>query len=107
MSYPKQTGYIPPYSGPAPISINSEPENLDEAVKRGHTQKIHYFIKNNPEQINHQGFHGQTPLHMICMRADDILAQVPILGRVTVKMVKHNVIEMKHSYSDNLISPTI
>ena len=78
MSYPKQTGYIPPYSGPAPISISSEPENLDEAVKRGHIQKIHYFIKNNPDQINLQGFHGQTPLHMICMRADDILAQVII-----------------------------
>ena len=76
MTYPRQEGYIPPYDGPAPMNINSGPANLDEALKRGMMKETYEFIESNPEQVNLPGFNGQTPLHLVCFRGADDLAQV-------------------------------
>jgi hypothetical protein len=75
MTYPRQEGYVPPYDGPAPMDVNSGPTNLDEAIKRGLMKETYEFIESNPEQINIPGFNGQTPLHLVCFRGADNLAQ--------------------------------
>ena len=80
MAYPKQEGFVPPYEGPAPLpGGNSMPENLDEAIKRGHQAGIEHFLANNPEQINEAGFNGQRPIHMACYRGDYQLVEVSFI----------------------------
>ena len=45
MGYPKQEGYVPPYTGPAPLpGDDTFPADLDEAVKRGHNEGIAHFL---------------------------------------------------------------
>ena len=77
MSYPKQEGYIPPYSGPALVAGDSSfPSNLSEAITRGHKAGIEHYLEANPSEVNLAGFNGQRPIHTACYRGDDNLAKV-------------------------------
>ena len=71
MSYPKQEGVIPEYTGPPPIDIR-EPENLLDALKQSRDDRVDFFLQNPTEkdEINKSGFNGQRPLHLVCFRGD-------------------------------------
>ena len=71
MSYPKQQGVIPEYTGPPPIDIR-EPENLLDALKQSRDDRVDFFLQNPTEkdEINKSGFNGQRPLHLVCFRGD-------------------------------------
>ncbi|CBY40600.1 unnamed protein product [Oikopleura dioica] len=76
MSYPKQQGYIPEYSGPPPVDL-TEPECLDHAIRQCNDEKTYFFI-DNPTfegEINAPGYAGQTPLHVASRKSDSKLAR--------------------------------
>ena len=79
MSYPKQEGYIPPYSGPALVSGDSSfPPNLSDSISRGHKAGIEHYLQATPSEVNLPGFNGQRPIHTACYRGDDGLVKVSI-----------------------------
>ena len=59
MSYPKQQGFIPEYTGPPPVDL-TEPECLDHAIRQCNEEKTYFFI-DNPSfegEINAPGYAG-------------------------------------------------
>ena len=84
MSYPRQEGMIPTYTGPPPIDL-VVPENLIDALKQGDAMRANQFISNptEPDEVNKPGFNGQRPLHLVCFRGDFALAQRYIMGIFT------------------------
>jgi len=76
MSYPKQQGYIPEYTGPPPVDL-TEPECLDHAIRQCNDEKTYFFI-DNPTfegEINAPGYAGQRPIHVAARKTDSKLAR--------------------------------
>lgn len=76
MSYPKQQGVIPDYTGPPPIDL-TVPETLIDALKQGNNERVNHYISNPtcPDELNKCGFNNQRPLHLVCFRGDHVIAK--------------------------------